>query len=116
MLWAFGSTFRSGAETAWFTDEVGSIDIVDSVLPRRGRVEAIGSIVGLVATAVLASIAGFSVALVTAAPPRPRPAVGDEADSCSPRRHIFRAAIGRLFPPVSDRRRRHGAIQQKGAA
>ena len=65
VLWAFGSTFRSGAETAWFTDEVGSIDIVDRVLPRRGRVEAVGSMVGLVATAVLASIAGLSVALVT---------------------------------------------------
>lgn len=65
VLWAFGSTFRSGAETAWFTDEVGSVDVVDRVLPRRGRVEALGSVVGLVVTAVLASVAGLSVALVT---------------------------------------------------
>ncbi len=63
-LWAFGSTFRSGAETAWFTDEVGSLATVDAVLPRRGRYEAVGSIVGVAATAVLAAAAGLSVALV----------------------------------------------------
>lgn len=64
VLWAFGSTFRSGAETAWFTDEVGSLEVVDAVLPRRGRIEAIGSIVGLISMAVLAAFAGLSIALV----------------------------------------------------
>ena len=64
VLWAFGSTFRSGAEVAWFTDEVGSLEIVDAVLPRRGRIEAVGSIVGLVLTTVLAAAAGLSTALV----------------------------------------------------
>ena len=63
-LWAFGSTFRSGAETAWFTDEVGSLATVDAVLPRRGRYEAVGSIVGVAATAILAAAAGLTVALV----------------------------------------------------
>lgn len=64
VMWAFGSTFRSGAETAWVTDEVGSVVGVYKILPRRGRFEAVGSIVGLLATALLASIAGLSVALV----------------------------------------------------
>jgi hypothetical protein len=64
VLWAFGSTFRSGAEVAWLTDEVGSVEVVDKVLPRRGRIEAIGSISGLISTAVLASLAGLSAALV----------------------------------------------------
>ena len=64
VLWAFGTTFRSGAEAAWFTDEVGSIEVVDEVLPRRGRLEAAGSIVGLVGTAILAAATGLSVALV----------------------------------------------------
>lgn len=63
-LWAFGTTFRSGAETAWFTDEVGSVDIVDQVLPRRGRIEAVGSVVGLAATAVLAALTSLTVALI----------------------------------------------------
>ncbi len=63
-LWAFGSTFRSGAETAWFTDEVGSLAYVDEILPRRGRHEAAGSIVGVGATAWLAAAAGTQVALV----------------------------------------------------
>lgn len=64
VLWAFGSTFRSGAEAAWFTDEIGSVEAVDMVLPRRARIEATGSIIGLISTAVLAAIAGLSVALV----------------------------------------------------
>jgi len=63
-LWALGSTFRSGAETAWFTDEVGSLEVVDAVLPRRARFEAVGSIVGLTATALLAAATGLSFALV----------------------------------------------------
>lgn len=64
-VWAFGTTFRSGAETAWFTDEIGSVEAVDEVLPRRGRVQAIGSIVGLLATSGLAAVAGLGAALVT---------------------------------------------------
>ena len=63
-VWAFGTTFRSGAETAWFTDEVGSVDLGDEVLPRRGRAQSIGAIVGLLGTAGLAAIAGLTVALV----------------------------------------------------
>lgn len=65
IVWAFGTTFRSGAETAWFTDEVGSVDIVDVVLPRRGRVEAIGSMLGLAGTALLAAATSLAVALAT---------------------------------------------------
>lgn len=64
-LWAFGTTFRSGAETAWFTDEVGSLEVVDAVLPRRARFEAVGSIVGLTVTSLLAAAAGLTTALVT---------------------------------------------------
>jgi len=65
VLWAFGTTFRSGAETAWFTDELGSVQRVDVVLPLRGRVEALGSIIGLLIAAVIAALVGLSVALVT---------------------------------------------------
>ena len=64
VVWAFGTTFRSGAETAWFTDEVDSLEVVDEVLPRRGRIMAIGSIVGLLGTAGLAAAAGLTAALV----------------------------------------------------
>ena len=63
VVWAFGSTFRSGAETAWYTDEVRSVDLVDVVLPRRARFESAGSIIGVLATATLASIVGLSISL-----------------------------------------------------
>ena len=64
VLWAFGSTFRSGAETAWYTDEVGSVELVDAVLPRRARYQAAGAIVGVVGSASLAARAGLTVSLV----------------------------------------------------
>lgn len=63
-LWAFGTTFRSGAETAWFTDEVGSLAIVDATLPRRGRYEAVGSIVGVAVMSGVAALTGLTPALV----------------------------------------------------
>ena len=63
-VWAFGTTFRSGAETAWFTDEVDSLELVDQALPRRGQVQSIGSTVGLLGTAGLAAVAGLTTALV----------------------------------------------------
>ncbi len=63
VLWAFGTTFRSGAETAWFTDELGSVDRVDVVLPLRGRAEALGSIIGVLTSAVIAALVGLSIAL-----------------------------------------------------
>lgn len=65
VVWALGTTFRSGAETAWFTDEVGSLEKVDEVLPRRARMQSIGSVVGLLGTALVAAVAGLTAALVT---------------------------------------------------
>ena len=64
IVWSAGTTFRSGAETAWFTDEVGSVDVVDRVLPRRGRIEAVGSVVGLLAMSALAAVAGLTAAMI----------------------------------------------------
>lgn len=64
VLWAFGSTFRSGAETAWYTDEVHSVDLVDTVLPRRARYQAAGAIVGVVGSAGLAASAGLTTSLI----------------------------------------------------
>ena len=64
-VWAFGTTFRSGAETAWFTDEIGSVHEVDRVLPRRGRWQAVGAVAGLIGMSALGAAAGLGVALVT---------------------------------------------------
>jgi DHA3 family tetracycline resistance protein-like MFS transporter len=63
VLWAFGSTFRSGAETAWYTDEVRSLARVDVVLPHRARFESAGAIIGIVGGALLASAVGLTAAL-----------------------------------------------------
>lgn len=62
--WAFGSTFRSGADTAWLSDEVGGGTRVDEILVRSARLEAVGAGVGVAASAVLAAVIGVGPALV----------------------------------------------------
>ena len=64
IVWAFGSTFRSGAEVAWFTDEMGSVELVDTLLPRRAKYESAGAIFGVMISAIFAAAVGLSLALV----------------------------------------------------
>ena len=64
IVWAFGSTFRSGAEVAWFTDEMGSVELVDTLLPGRARYESAGAIFGVMVSAIFAAAVGLSLALV----------------------------------------------------
>jgi DHA3 family tetracycline resistance protein-like MFS transporter len=62
--WAFGSTFRSGADTAWLSDEVGGGTRVDEILVRSSKFEAVGAGVGVAMSAVLAAFIGAGPALV----------------------------------------------------
>lgn len=64
VLWSLGMTFRSGAETAWITDELGSPEAVEPLLIRRARLALLGAVVGVVAAAIVAAIWSLSVALV----------------------------------------------------
>lgn len=64
VLWGFGSTFRSGAETAWVTDELGSASVVEPLLIRRARLGLLGVVVGVAGSAGLARVSSLGTALV----------------------------------------------------
>lgn len=63
-LWGFGLTFRSGAETAWLTDELGSAALAEPIVIRRARIELIAVIVGAVLAVGLATVLSLATALV----------------------------------------------------
>ncbi len=63
-LWGFGLTFRSGAETAWLTDELGSSEAAEPIVIRRARIELIAVVLGAAAAAGLAMAFSLSAALV----------------------------------------------------
>lgn len=53
VLWGFGYTFRSGADIAWITDEIG-VAATEKILIRRGKLQLAGSAAGLGLGALLA--------------------------------------------------------------
>ena len=64
VLSGFGFTFQSGAETAWYTDEVGSAERAEPVILRRGRLQLIASVVGIGAGGALALVTSLSTTIV----------------------------------------------------
>ncbi len=64
VLWSLGSTFRSGAETAWITDELGSTTAAEPLILRRARLGLLGAVVGVVIGAAVAAIWSMGTALV----------------------------------------------------
>lgn len=72
-LWGLGLTFRSGAEVAWLTGEVGSTVVAERVVLRRAAFEMVAVVVGVSVAAALsvvtstgAALASFGVALIVA--------------------------------------------------
>ena len=63
-LWGFGLTFRSGAETAWLTDELGSSDEAEPIIVRRANIELVAVIFGALAAAGLATLTSLSTSLI----------------------------------------------------
>jgi len=64
VFWSLGSTFRSGAETAWVTDELGSAEAVEPLLIRRARLGLLGVVAGVALSAAVAKASSLGVALV----------------------------------------------------
>lgn len=63
VLWGFGYTFRSGADVAWITDHLG-VAKTELLLLRRGKLQLIGSAVGLIVGAATASLTSVRVVIV----------------------------------------------------
>lgn len=56
-------TFSSGAETAWVTDELGSVEQAEPLIIRRGRIQLIAAVFGIGIFASLAVLFSLSVAV-----------------------------------------------------
>lgn len=59
-----GSTFRSGAETAWVTDELGSAELAEPLILRRGKIQLFAGIAGIIIFAGIAALWSLSAAIV----------------------------------------------------
>jgi predicted MFS family arabinose efflux permease len=66
MLWGVGWTFASGADVAWFTDELDRPERAAVVLAARARWEQVGAAAGMVGFGGLAWAAGRGPAMVIA--------------------------------------------------
>jgi DHA3 family tetracycline resistance protein-like MFS transporter len=64
VLWGVAYTFRSGAETAWVTDELGGAERVEPLLLRRARLQLVVSIFSIAAGAALARLTSLSTSVV----------------------------------------------------
>lgn len=62
-LWGLGLTFRSGAEVAWVTGEVGSIETAERIVMRRSSIEMAAVVVGVVAATVVSVATSNGTAL-----------------------------------------------------
>lgn len=65
-LWGLGWAISSGADVAWITDELDRSDLIDRVLTAQGRVELLGTPVGVVGIGALAWAMTLSTAIVAA--------------------------------------------------
>lgn len=65
-VWGLGWTFLSGAEVAWITSEIGSADKTEPLLFRRGRLQFVAMIVGVIALSGLAMVTSVQLAVAIA--------------------------------------------------
>ena len=64
VFWGVAYTFRSGAETAWVTDELGGAEKVEPLLLRRARLQLVVSIFSIAGGALLARLTSLSTSVV----------------------------------------------------
>ncbi len=64
VVWGVGYTFRSGAEIAWVTDELGGPEAVEPLVLRQARWQLVASVVAVGASAALAHLTSLATAVV----------------------------------------------------
>ncbi|MEM9613359.1 MAG: MFS transporter [Actinomycetota bacterium] len=64
VVWGVAYTFRSGADTAWITDELGGADAVEGLIIRLGRLRQLTAVVSIGAGAALARLTSLTTAVV----------------------------------------------------
>ncbi|MEZ5410527.1 MAG: MFS transporter [Acidimicrobiales bacterium] len=64
VVWGVGYTFRSGAEIAWVTDELGGPEAVEPLVLRQARWQLVASVAAVGASALLAHLTSLATAVV----------------------------------------------------
>jgi MFS family permease len=64
ILWGVGYTFRSGAETAWITDELGGPDEVEALILRRAQLQQGVAMASIIVGAGLARLTSLTISIV----------------------------------------------------
>jgi len=64
VVWGVGYTFRSGAEIAWVTDELGGPEAVEPLVLRQARWQLAASVAAVAASGVLAQLTSLTTAVV----------------------------------------------------
>ncbi len=64
IVWGVAYTFRSGAETAWVTDELGGAERVEPLILRRARLQLVVSIFSIAGGVLLARVTSLSTSIV----------------------------------------------------
>ncbi len=65
VVWGVGFTFRSGAEIAWVTDELGGPEVVEPLVLRQARWQLVAAVAAMGASAALAHLTSLATAVVT---------------------------------------------------
>ena len=63
-MWGLGLTFRSGAEIAWLTGEVGSTEIAERIVMKRSSMEMVAIVAGVSSATVVSVMTSNGTALV----------------------------------------------------
>ncbi len=64
ILWGIAFTFRSGADTAWITDELGDAAAAEPLILRLARLQLLVSVASIAAGAALARLTSLSTSVV----------------------------------------------------
>lgn len=64
VVWGVAYTFRSGAEIAWVTDELGGPEAVEPLVLRQARWQLVAAVVAVGASAALAQVTSLATAVV----------------------------------------------------
>lgn len=63
ILMGFGATFETGAETAWITDELDSVDEAETLILKRASWELLSGIAGVLVFAGIAAVTSLTISL-----------------------------------------------------
>jgi len=64
VMWGVGYTFRSGAEIAWVTDELGGPEAVEPLVLRQACWQLVAAVTAVAASATLAHVTSLTTAVV----------------------------------------------------